>query len=96
MNFLGLEKKSLSQRKYALDILQDTSLTGAGPEKFRMEQNLKLSLTGGEKLNDPSKYKWLAGTLIYLIVTMPDIVYSIRMLSQFMHEPRKLHWEAAL
>ena len=45
----------MSQRKYALDILQDTGLTGARPDKFPMEQNLKLSLTEGEKLNDPSK-----------------------------------------
>ena len=32
----------MSQMKYALDILQDTSLTGARLEKFPMEQNLKL------------------------------------------------------
>ena len=61
-----------------------------------MEQNLNLSLTKGEKLNDPSKYRWLIGRLIYLSVARPDIVYSVRMLSQFMHEPRKPHWEAAL
>ena len=53
------------QRKYALDILQDIGLTGARPEKFSMEQNLKLSLTGGEKLNDPNKYRRLIDRLIY-------------------------------
>ena len=61
-----------------------------------MEQKLKLSLTGGENLNDRSKYRCLAGRLIYLTVTRPDIVYSVRMLSQFMHEPRKPHWETTL
>jgi len=101
--FLGIEfsrsRKGIfmSQRKYALDILQDTGLIGARPEKFPMEQNQKLSSTQGEKLNDPSKYRRLVGRLIYLTVTRPDIVYSVRMLSQFMHEPKKKpHWEATL
>ena len=86
----------MSHRKYALDILQDTGLTGARSEKIPMEQNLKLSLTEGEKLNDPSKYRRLVDRLIYLTVTRPDIVYSVRMLNQFMHEPRKPLWEAAI
>lgn len=34
----------MSQRKYALDILDDIGLTGAKLEKFPMEQNLKILL----------------------------------------------------
>ncbi|KAL5555467.1 hypothetical protein UlMin_037703 [Ulmus minor] len=61
-----------------------------------MEQNLKLTTTDGELLNDATKYRRLIGRLIYLTVTRPDIVYSVQTLSQFMHEPRKPHWDAAL
>ena len=86
----------MSQRKYALDILQDSGLTGARPTQFPMEQNLKLTTTDGELLNDATKYRRLVGRLIYLTVTRPDIVYSVQTLSQFMHEPRKPHWDAAL
>ena len=86
----------MSQRKYAVDILQDSGLTGSKPEKFPIEQNLKLNLTDGDKLHDPTRYRRLVGRLIYLTVTRPNIVYSVRTLSQFMHEPRKPHWDAAM
>ncbi|XP_075076494.1 uncharacterized protein LOC142163140 [Nicotiana tabacum] len=100
--FLGIEfsrsKESIfmSQRKYAPDILEDSGLLRARPENFPMEQNLKLTSTNGILLNDPTKYRRLVGRLIYLTVTRPDIVYSVRTLSQFMHEPRKPHWDAAI
>ncbi|KAK3019009.1 hypothetical protein RJ639_003617 [Escallonia herrerae] len=100
--FLGIEfsrsKKGIfmSQRKYALDILQDSGLLGVRPDKFPMEQNLKLTSTDGILLSDPTKYRRLIGRLIYLSVTRPDIVYSVQTLSQFMHEPRKPHWNAAI
>ena len=44
----------------------------------------------------PSIEDWWPGRLIYLTVTRPDIVYYVRTLSQFMHEPRKPHWDVAL
>ena len=66
------------ERKYALDILEDTSLTGAKLEKFPMEQNLKLTLTDGDLIHDPTKYRRLFGRLIYLTVTRPNIIYSVR------------------
>jgi len=45
---------------------------------------------------DDSQYRRLAGELIYLTVTRPDITYAIRLMSQFIYKPREIHWKAAL
>ena len=60
-----------------------------------MEQNTKLS-DAGDLLKDPSQYRRLVGSLIYLTITLPDIMYSVYMLSRFMHAPRKPHIEVVL
>ncbi|BBG93322.1 wall-associated kinase 2 [Prunus dulcis] len=97
--------KDLGDLKYFLviefscskkDSLQDSGLKGARLDKFPMEQNLKLTPIDGALLNDPTKYRGLVGRLIYLTITRPDIVYSVRTLSEFVHQPRKPYWDAAL
>ena len=86
----------MSQRKYALDNLQDTGLTGARWDKFPLQQYLKLTPNDGELLKDPVKYRRLVGRLIYLTITQPDIAFSVRTLSQYIQDPRKPHWDAAI
>ena len=49
----------------------------------------------GSDLVDPTMYKQLIGSLLYLVHTRPDICYAINALSQFMAEPRQRHWVAA-
>ena len=60
-----------------------------------MEQHHQLALAYGPLFDDAKKYHRLMGRLIYLANTRPDLAYSVHILSQFMHAPKVVHWEAA-
>jgi hypothetical protein len=44
---------------------------------------------------DPSLYRQLIGSLMYLVNTRPDICFVVNTLGQFQEEPRHEHWTAA-
>jgi len=95
--FLGIEVARNStgiyicQRKYALDIIDETGLMGAKPASFPLEQNHQLALSTSPLLSDPQRYRRLIGRLIYLAVTRPDLAYCVHILALFMQEPREAH-----
>eukprot|EP00253_Pinus_taeda_P016035 PITA_16035 len=60
-----------------------------------MITNWKKLHASDSELVDPTLYRQLVGSLMYLVNTRPDICFAVNTMSQFMCEPRKVHWVAA-
>jgi len=71
----------ISQRKYALDILEETRLINSKAVETPMDPNTKLLPKQGESFSDSEKYRWLVGKLNYLTVTRPDISFVVSVVS---------------
>ena len=55
---------------------------------------LKLSNDDDGSTVDPTLFKRLVGSLMYLTVTRPYIMYGVLMISIFMNSPKYSHWQA--
>ena len=85
----------ISQHKYDIDLLREIGMMTSKPIATTIEQNHRLSEALGEKKVDRKIYQRLVGRLIYLAHTRPNIAYSVSVISQFMHDPREIHIQAA-
>lgn len=61
-----------------------------------MDQNHQLAHSISPLLIEVGTYRRLVGRSIYLAFTLPDLTYIMRILSQFLQEPRRDHMDAAL
>ena len=81
--FLGLEITHstdglyITQTKYAAELLSWAGLIDSKTIDTPVELNAHLTPTGGKPLSNPSLYRRLVGSLIYLTVTRLDISYVV-------------------
>uniref|UniRef100_A0A7N2MIJ2 Retrovirus-related Pol polyprotein from transposon TNT 1-94 n=1 Tax=Quercus lobata TaxID=97700 RepID=A0A7N2MIJ2_QUELO len=100
--FLGLEITHsidglyITQAKYASDLLSQAGLTDSKTVDTPVELNAHLTPSGGKPLFNPSLYRRLVGSLVYLTVTRPDISYAVHQVSQYLSAPRSTHYAAVL
>lgn len=54
----------------------------------------KLKKDSGAAFDNPSLYRSIVGSLQYVLLTRPDIAYTVNKLSQFLAHPTISHWQA--
>ncbi|GKC59278.1 uncharacterized mitochondrial protein-like protein [Tanacetum coccineum] len=100
--FLGIEVASspkgyiLSQSKYIRDLLDRARITDKMVEDIHIDAKAKYTPTDGDPLPDPSLYRTIVGSLVYLTVTYLDISYVVHIVSQFVSAPTTVYWVAVL
>ena len=83
----------LSQCKYRVEILKKFGMLNCKPMATLMVMNLKklsVSFSDSDDIN-PTLYRQLIGSLMYLVNTRLDIFYAVTALSQFMSQTRQTH-----
>ncbi|KAA0056081.1 Cysteine-rich RLK (receptor-like protein kinase) 8 [Cucumis melo var. makuwa] len=85
---------SVFQRKYTLNLLTETGMSGCRPADTPIEFNCKLGNSDNQVPVDKEQYQRLVGKLIYLSHTRPDISFAVSVVSQFIQAPYEKHIEA--
>ncbi|XP_071729605.1 uncharacterized mitochondrial protein AtMg00810-like [Rutidosis leptorrhynchoides] len=99
-DFLGIAVQRFSNRlflqqsTYAKDIIERAGMSQCNPVRTPVDANAKLSGSDGPPVEDPTKYRSLAGALQYLTFTRPDISYAVQQVCLHMHDPRGPHLHA--
>eukprot|EP00253_Pinus_taeda_P031332 PITA_31332 len=96
--FLGIEVEQsengifISQEKYANEVLERFNMQDSKAAITPIVMGLKLSKEDSSKDFDPSLYKSIVGSLMYLTATRPDIMHAVSLISRFMDF--QIHGEA--
>ncbi|GKB34570.1 ribonuclease H-like domain-containing protein [Tanacetum coccineum] len=83
----------LSQRKYALQLLERAHMVNCNPSRTLVDAKSKLG-PKGVPVQDPTLYRSLAEGLQYLTFTRPDLSYAVQQICFYMHDPREPHFAA--
>lgn len=98
--FLGVEVVHkpdglvLTQSKYISEILKKYNMHESKGVLSPMSSSLMLQVSDGSAPADTKQYREILGKLQYLSFTRPDISFTVNKLSQYMHSPTAMHWQA--
>ncbi|GJS66520.1 ribonuclease H-like domain-containing protein [Tanacetum coccineum] len=81
----------LSQKKYALQLLERAHMVNCNPSRTPVDSDAKLG-PAGVPVQDPTLYHSLAGGLQYLTFTCPDLSYAVQKVCLYMHDLRETHF----
>ncbi|XP_062164923.1 uncharacterized mitochondrial protein AtMg00810-like [Alnus glutinosa] len=95
--FLSLQVKQtaegifISQSKYAKDLVKRFGLDGKSHARTPMSTSVKISSDLAGKSVDPSLYRSMIGSLLYLTASQPDITFSVGVFACFQANPKQSH-----
>jgi hypothetical protein len=98
--FLGLQVKQtvksifISQSMYAKDLVKRFGLDGKSHARTPMSTSVKISSDLAGKSFDPSLYRSMIGSLLYLTANRPDIAFSVVVCARFQENPKESHLTA--
>nr|GEU93582.1 putative ribonuclease H-like domain-containing protein [Tanacetum cinerariifolium] len=84
----------LNQSKYALESLKKYGMESSGPVDTPMVEKFKLDEDTQGKAVDPTHYRRMVGTLMYLTASRPDLTYVICMCARYQAKPIEKHLHA--
>ncbi|GKA26068.1 hypothetical protein Tco_0712177 [Tanacetum coccineum] len=84
----------INQPKYALESLKKYGFESCDPVDTPMVEKSKLDEDKEGKAVDPSHYRGMIGTLLYLIASRPDLQFAICMCARYQARPTKKHLNA--
>ena len=86
----------ITQAKYASELLSQVGLTDSKTVNTPVKLNAHLTPSRGKLLSNPSIYKCLVGSLVYLTVIRPNISYAVHQMIRYLSAPRSTHYAAIL
>jgi hypothetical protein len=88
----GATLDSLS--KYAKDLVKRFGLDGKSHPRTPMSTSVKISSDLAGKSVDPSLYRSMIGSLMYLTASRPDIAFNVGVCARFQANPKESHLTA--
>jgi len=85
----------ISHKKYESNILKRFKMESCNPIKTPVQERLHLDTNGNGEFVDPTYFRSLVGSLLYLTSTRPDIIFGVGIISQFMETLNQSHLQAA-
>ncbi|GKD59502.1 uncharacterized mitochondrial protein-like protein [Tanacetum coccineum] len=86
----------INQSKYALESLKKYGFDSYNPVDTPMVEKSKLDENKEGKVVDPSHYRGMIGTLLYLTASIPDLQFAICMCARYQARPTKKHLHAVI
>ncbi|GJY92044.1 retrovirus-related pol polyprotein from transposon TNT 1-94 [Tanacetum coccineum] len=84
----------LNQSKYALESLKKYGMESSDPVDTPMLEKSKLDEDTQGKVIDPTYYRGMVGTLMYLTASRPDLTIAIFMCARYQAKPPEKHLHA--